>query len=361
MISRPTADAARVLSMGAVLAIHATQNAGGVLIADHDWASSAGAATLLNQVCRFCVPLFILLSGFALAARERGVARKAGLAEPRVAAWGFWGDRLAKIALPFVVWTLIYRLCDAPWEAGAATALGWVARNLPLDLVSGGAQYHLYFLAIILQCYALFPWLLRLRSGWWTVGFAVLALAFTAPAHALFAACGLTRPELPSWAFPAWLVWFQVGVRAGLREEVAEPAGGRRWLALGGMLLTAVVLCGEWWWQSFRMSDPGWFGHFHRWSVLLYVAACWAALVAWNAPIRRWLEQRPRAAVLAWLASVSFLVYLGHPLVLRVVERAGIADPFLALVILCAATLAVVAGLQRLLRPLPALGRAIGL
>jgi surface polysaccharide O-acyltransferase-like enzyme len=361
MISRTTADAARVMSMGAVLAIHATQNAGVGLVADHDWASSAGAATLLNQVCRFCVPLFILLSGFALAARERGVARKAGLAEPRVSAWGFWGDRLAKIALPFVVWTLIYRLCDAPWAAGAGTALGWVARNLPLDLLSGGAQYHLYFIAIIVQCYVLFPWLLRVRSVWWTVGFAALALLYTAPAHSLLAACGLTRPELPSWAFPAWLVWFQVGVRAGLAVEAAEAGSGRRLLTLVAVLLTAAGLCAEWWWQSYRMADPGWFGHFHRWTVLLYVAACWVALVAWNAPIRRWLEPAPRTAVLAWLTGVSFLVYLGHPLVLRLVERLGIADPFLALAALCAGTLAIVAVLQRILRPVPALGRAIGL
>lgn len=358
MLSRPTADAARVLAMAAVLAIHATELRGPGLVASHDPFSADALAVLINQAARFCVPLFILLSGFGLAARERQRMAKAGLAQARVAPLAFWLDRLGKILLPFALWSLIYRLGAAPWDQGAGTALAWTAGALPGDLLSGGAHYHLYFIAIIAQCYLLFPLLIRLRSAWWTAALFALAVLYTAPMHELLPHLGIQRPELPSWAFPAWLCWFHFGIRAGLAEP--RPAAGGRILPVLALCAGLALLCGEWWWNSTRMADPGWFGHFHRWSVLLYTAAAWWTLRAWDAPIAAWLAAPRRAAVLAWLSGVSFAVYLGHPLLLSLLLRLDWTHPLWLIPALGLSALAAAGLISLLLRPLPRLARALG-
>lgn len=357
MIARSTADAARVLAMGAVLAIHASEVRMPGLVASHDPWSADGLAGLINQAARFCVPMFLLLSGYGLACRERLQAAKAG-ADPRlVRAWPFYADRLARLALPFALWSLAYRLIDAPWSQGAGTALAWAAGALPRDLATGSAQYHLYFVAIILQCYLLFPLLARLRSRWWLAGSFALGLIYAAPAHELLAAAGLARPELPSWACPAWLCWFHLGVVAGLAPPKPAPARGP---ATAALAIALAALLAEWWWNSWRMSDPGWFGHFNRWAIFAWVLACWWALRAWDGAIAARLAPPRAGAALAWLSAISFAVYLAHPLLLRGLLALGWTHPLLLIPALVAGAVGGASLIALALRPAPRLARAIG-
>lgn len=343
--------------MAAVLAIHATQPAAAALLSTRDALSADALAVLLNQACRFCVPLFLLLSGLGLAARER---QRLGRGLAPTGAGAFYADRLGRLALPFALWSLIYLLVDAPWRQGAGAVVASVLR--PEALV-GGAQYHLYFVAIILQCYALFPLLARLRSRWWlALSFAVAAL-WSAPAHELLSAAGLARPDLPSWTCPAWLCWFHLGMRAGSAEGGGAPAtAGRRLGAAAAVAAALALVLVQWWHDAGRMPDPGWFDHFNRWTVMLYVAACWLALCAWDAPVARWLAASPRRSrILAWLVGTSFAVYLGHPLILRAIHAwlPGL-HPLGAVPILAAAALAAAGALGAVLARTPRLARALG-
>ena len=128
-------DVVRLLTFSAVIAVHA------IAFTELPDNVAAGAAMMLLQFGR---EVFFALSGFVLvyAARTRSV-------EP----WQFWKRRVPLVAVPYLVWTLIYW-----WSTpGGRPGLG----VLGADLLDGNAEYHLYFLLVTLQLYLVFPWLMR--------------------------------------------------------------------------------------------------------------------------------------------------------------------------------------------------------
>lgn len=91
-------DAARVVSMLAVIAIHVTAPYIG---ADSDFLlGGMNLAYIINQADRFAVPLFVLLSGASL-----------GLGKD-LPAGQFYRRRVVKLGIPYVCWTMVYTL----WE-----------------------------------------------------------------------------------------------------------------------------------------------------------------------------------------------------------------------------------------------------
>jgi surface polysaccharide O-acyltransferase-like enzyme len=72
----------------------------------------------------------------------------------------FWRRRYLFVGVPYLAWSLLYFVADGgpyrPWSAPAHRLLG--------DVLTGTARYHLYFLLVTMEIYALFPlllWLLR--------------------------------------------------------------------------------------------------------------------------------------------------------------------------------------------------------
>jgi peptidoglycan/LPS O-acetylase OafA/YrhL len=76
----------------------------------------------------------------------------------------FWRRRYWLIVPAYVSWSLIYYVADSRWPGSfpAAASAFWH------DLLTAGARYHLYFLLVTMQMYALFPvlrWVLRKTAG----------------------------------------------------------------------------------------------------------------------------------------------------------------------------------------------------
>ncbi|WP_075796011.1 acyltransferase [Massilia putida] len=130
-------DAFRVLAIAAVIALHT---------APHTGPDAVGlrfdTRTLCDQLERFAVPLFFILSGYFWAGRCRDGA-------------GCWTAGLAlarRVYLLFVVWSVIYFLvnvAEAAWSADSlATGLRAAARPLPglPTLLLQGTKVHLWFL-----------------------------------------------------------------------------------------------------------------------------------------------------------------------------------------------------------------------
>jgi peptidoglycan/LPS O-acetylase OafA/YrhL len=73
----------------------------------------------------------------------------------------FWRRRYWLVVPAYVAWTLIYYAADGPGR-GPFPAAVWG------DLLHASARYHLYFLLVTMQMYALFPvlrWVLRKTAG----------------------------------------------------------------------------------------------------------------------------------------------------------------------------------------------------
>lgn len=88
-------DFTRIIAMIAVITIHVTSAYIGYQ--SNILVMGMNVAFILNQLTRFAVPLFILLSGTSL-----------GLSANDDSYRGFLHKRLTKIGIPYLAWTAVY-------------------------------------------------------------------------------------------------------------------------------------------------------------------------------------------------------------------------------------------------------------
>lgn len=77
----------------------------------------------------------------------------------------FWRRRYWLVIPAYVTWSAIFFCFDSPWHGSAMSVLARFGH----DLTNAGARYHLYFLLVTMQVYALFPvirWVLKKTSGY---------------------------------------------------------------------------------------------------------------------------------------------------------------------------------------------------
>ncbi|HEX6232383.1 MAG TPA: acyltransferase family protein [Jiangellaceae bacterium] len=159
-------DLARIVSIVAVVMIHVIAP-----VVTGRWASEGSAgwwtANLIDSALRWCVPVFVMISG-ALLLDPRRVER------PR----DFYLRRLARVGVPLVVWTVVY-LAFRHW---------WLDHNLSVEdaargVMAGTPFLQLYFLYVLVGLYALAPFLkivIRHTTRRMQAGLAGVLIAFGA-------------------------------------------------------------------------------------------------------------------------------------------------------------------------------------
>ncbi|MBA3687168.1 MAG: acyltransferase [Planctomycetes bacterium] len=382
-MSRLTADLLRVLAMLAVIAIHGTDAWRTVTewpVSGREWTAFG-----IDQAARFCVPLFVLLSGYALAKRYGDsatgrIARTGGSRGAREnPPWSlreFLSARFARVGLPFLTWSLanlvvLIAIGCLHWrqtpDVAALSALraddappAWAALRW---LLTGAADYHLYFLPIVIQCYLLFPLVRRWRFSWTAFSLAaVLPLAGFLAWKESARIWGVWIP--PLWSvFPlAWIGYFLAGTWLAREED-----GFVRWVErLPAALCWLLVLCGP----AAVVGDalveialgvpPEGAGGFDRPAVMLFPLALIVAVVRMRRPLDRVLA--PLAKAVTEIAAASFITYLAHTWVLRGLESSGLKAVSLALWLPAAIAGSLIFGvwLHRIGKLYPRFGMAIG-
>lgn len=135
-------DFARVAGMLAVVAAHVFAPA--VRFDLTDYSSPAWLAAMgISGLARFCVPLFIAISGALLLAPQAG--------RPALA---FYRRRWSRIGIPLVAWCAFYLGLR---EFTTDERLG--GEQAAREVLEGGVYYHLYFLFVLAGLYALTPFL----------------------------------------------------------------------------------------------------------------------------------------------------------------------------------------------------------
>jgi peptidoglycan/LPS O-acetylase OafA/YrhL len=297
-------DLIRAAAALAVIAIHVTAGY-----------MDSPLAYVWNHLVRFAVPLFIVISGFLLYWTDHEAESLKYLP-----AAVFYRQRLHRILVPYILWTVIYcllnfyllRLLNHPLLL--LTTLGKA-------LLLGNAYYHLYFIPIILQLYLLYPWLRRWmkregRSLLWAAGL------LTGTCQILLYLYLLRIISLPGqysfWylcGFPVWLFYFVFGmfaagqlVKGNTAASVRKESRGKRkvwgsglvWLVSLGIMLADSKLTGVQ-------------GSIIRPSVILYTLGSYYFFYA----LADWWLQAGKSWV-GWLSGQSFLIYLMHPFILTV-------------------------------------------
>jgi surface polysaccharide O-acyltransferase-like enzyme len=224
-------DAFRVLGIVAVIALHTARH-DGVRAVGYGW----DLATLLNQLERFAVPLFFILSGYFWA--QSGI-------EPREQ----WVRSLRvcrRVLVIFVSWALVYAavkafdaLSNGGWHAALhALADAWRGRRLGVQRVLlEGVTPHLWFLPA-LACAVLISGAMlahRLRGALIALAIVLFAVGLAGKAYALTPLGWETRFNLRDGPFFS-LVFFVTGIELRRWRLPASPWPGLL-LALTGFAL----------------------------------------------------------------------------------------------------------------------------
>jgi len=330
---RSLTDWFKVIAAIAVVGIHATSQSETRFAASHDLTSLDFLGVVVNQWARFSVPIFLYLSAYGLAISNK-VNEDLSLSRNWLA---FQSRRLPTILVPYLFFSAIAIAMEFQNYTGntAETALQIVTK-----LRTGAADYHLYFLVILAQCYLLFPLLMRFsitrqrsyQLVTWAALFLVALLLYKGSSEAVLPHLSVTHPGWHASFAIYWLPYFMLGILHAIRP----PRPANSIFIRIALIIAQLVVLGEYLHYASQGSPVDYYNHFSRPSVMFY-----ALVVVYF--LHTLCERRARLPSTALragkstptfgerLAPLTFSVYLLHPQVLRVLTNyaAGLPGVFL--------------------------------
>ncbi|MBW7857303.1 MAG: acyltransferase family protein [Leptonema sp. (in: Bacteria)] len=150
----------RLISIIAVIVIHGSYQYQ-MNFRDMNTANLADwIGVFLNQLARFSVPIFVFLSGYGLSIKFHSNQNQPFLSFVK----DFYLNRMSRIGVPFIVWTLIFLFVSHKIgyfaEIGILGSILKSIQAVSYTIYFTGADYHFYFFTIILWCYLFFPFLI---------------------------------------------------------------------------------------------------------------------------------------------------------------------------------------------------------
>lgn len=154
------------------------------------------ALAVLNVDALWAVPCFLMLSAFA---NSLSLSRTPDLTR-------YAKRRLQTAVVPYLIWSGVYMALNLALKTLHHLTLGHIAKLL----LTGTAEFHLYFFVLVIEMYVLLPLLLPLfqrRPPLWTVALGAVVLQATV--------YGLNRFVLPH-KFQTTIFWDILPVALGL-------------------------------------------------------------------------------------------------------------------------------------------------
>jgi surface polysaccharide O-acyltransferase-like enzyme len=285
--------------------------------------------TIINQVGRFTVPMFVILSGFALAKSEqkRPFDLKA-----------FFQRRLWRIVPPYILFTLL----NIVWRSQFLEA-DWLDRGQQIwqALATGMGDYHLYFLGIIFQCYVVYPLLRRINFSviklvtLLLVTFGLFSLRWLSAIFGLMSDMGNLLPNGNHVIY--WLPYFQIGIWLA-KDEGWTNLFVAKWRSQSwGYLfaIAAILELSEFYWTAILKNSAEAVGHYTRPTVILMTLTFLLWAISWqswqpksfSSPMQKlWKLIQPQVKT---MANASFTTYLVHVWVLRAIAPLAIVGGIL--------------------------------
>ncbi|MCA1060257.1 acyltransferase [Rossellomorea aquimaris] len=182
----------------------------------------------LNQYGRFGTTIFAVISGFLLFYQVKRRGFELGR---------FLQSRFSKIVIPFLIWSVAYRYLLFHYDK---QTLGDPGAEI-MKILTGDSFYHLYFVAIVVQFYIIFPFLQKIfRTQTLLLIFTFVSLIISYQLYGFHPDIdGKLGEFLASKSFmPIWIFYFAFGgFMAYFWEEIVAFATKRPWKMLGVILL----------------------------------------------------------------------------------------------------------------------------
>lgn len=265
-------------------------------------------AVTLDQLGRVAVPLFVALSGYGLMMKYQNIELH----------WKeFFKKRVWKLLPLYILWSYIFWfvfLFIPQWRP--------TSEQKPFfgQLFLGNADYHLYFIPMIFQLYLLFPFLLPIVKKWpyqmlAAVGAFQIAF-FELVAHKMTNQPGTSFFQSDQkqyvWFF-CWIFYFILGMCLPKILEALKSQTMAKWVLVGLVALSGFWVAFSALFAINHGTDPLVALRFTRVQVLVYATCCCIALF--------YFLQKPKALpkVLLFLGINSYVIYLSHTLLLRII------------------------------------------
>lgn len=259
-----------------------------------------------NQLMRYAVPIFIILSGFSLYYSDMDRGRQS-YAE-------FLKRKFVKIVIPYISWSVIYMLYSRIGY-DESPDLHAIAKRL----LYGHAAAHLYFIIIIIQLYLIYPLLHSLFQKHYKL---ILLAAFTVTLYyqtgIYLRALGIDILPKRDFLFPnymmlfTWLFYFVLGMYLAKNMKILNSIGKHKaTLAFMWLLSYFAVLADSRITNTLDLSI--------RPSVMLYSIISFGFIYSLCISINA--AGRKTETFLRWVSANSFLIYFSHPLILSIAVR----------------------------------------
>lgn len=286
-------DLLRVIATLAVIVIHVSAG----------YVTASSGAFAMNQVVRFAVPLFLIISGFLLFHTDRMRPTAESLSR-------YFSKRVTRVLWPYLFWTIIYYLVNG-YTQGTLQDITTSLIPVIQHLLAGTANYHLYFMVIIVQFYLLYPGLrwLVIRHPRSCMAAALFLTLFCQSALYLHTIGQIKLPFASSnlylVAFPIWIFYFILGMYSSLKKEQIQPWLSDKYTALALLWLLALFILGiDGHWTSTYWSSM-------KPTIILYTTLSYFFFYSLTLKAKNAFTP-----AIAWFSDQSFLIYLMHPLCL---------------------------------------------
>lgn len=328
-------DGTRSIAAMAVVLLHVAANA----VVDRSLLGTSAwwAANILDSATRWCVPVFVMLSGALLLSPSKAAESSRD----------FFRKRIGRVLIPLLFWALFYLAYQLYPAHAAGEVLPW--QQLWQQTRIGMPYFHLWFMFMLLGLYAVTPLLRQ-----WMVLFSpkqlliVCGILFAlAMANTLHSVWQHRSPPLAPLIFLPYIAYFI----AGYLITVFTIAKKWAWI----MWILAVVAtaygCAAWATPDSMHAAM----YFYEYFSISTVPAGLAAFA-----LCMHLSQR-----LIWskIAPLSLGIYLIHPMVLDQLWQYGVRPtswhPALAISLIFIVALLISALLSALLLRLPYLRRVV--
>ncbi|EGA88288.1 acyltransferase 3 [Planococcus donghaensis MPA1U2] len=306
---------ARVIALLGVFAVHSSSTG---LVSSPPESLPFIIYNFFNIAGKFGTPVFFFLSSFVLFYTYYPRKLSIGLFGK------FYKKRLLYILVPYVVFSVFYFLFKAYFYQ-IYTDPSQMGKEFLIDLVTGKAHSHLYFVFVSVQFYLMFPIILYLFQRFAVIrNYAILIGFLIQWTWVLINSFYLQVPAKGSVALSYFLFYFFGAFLGVYYEKVAAWIGNWRkvWPFIALIVVSYVYMLYFYvtiyyeirtnqWTGSTRTAEFAWSTHAFFAAALIFIVAHFMA---------SWKLARMQK-VITEIGAVSFGMYLIHPFFLMILER----------------------------------------